>query len=78
MIVNHGVHVGTRPVDFAMDESFGIERPSARGDWAALEIEFHDVSGCHEPRSNRPRQQIPIWVAGVPRTLTCPYPSKIS
>jgi len=45
MVVHHGLHVGTRPVNLAVDEPLEIERASRRVHTHAVEVVLHDV-GC--------------------------------
>jgi hypothetical protein len=51
MAMNDGVHVGSHPVDFAMDEPLSVERATPEVNCAAVEIELHNVVRSHIGRS---------------------------
>ena len=65
MAVQHRVDVGTRLVDFGMDETLRVDRTVALVDRLAVEIELHDVGLADAARRERGRHQEPVLARGM-------------
>ena len=66
MVMNDRLDVGTRLIDLAVDETFEVETAALGVDGDTIEIEFDDVVGRHEFRSERARQEVARQVIGMP------------
>ena len=65
MVVAHGVDVGARLVDLAVDHAFAVRQEIARREQLGVEREFEDVGRLDQLRAARARQEIATGIARV-------------
>ena len=74
MTVHDGVDIGTRPVDFAVDEALQVDASSGRVERFAVEIEGDEVftvheAGCHVAGEQKVPGRTVVARAHVPEAV---------